>query len=108
MTPPAYDPETAIPTSRYKKWHQKQSQEKRRQIVKVLTNKVGVVNSPQVRWLADALWELKPNSYRIYFGAIGEIIYLLDGGTKRLQKKQIPEMMKLWNAEKKQAQLPNG
>ena len=107
MTPPAYNPETAIPTPRYKKWHRKQPPEKRRQILKVLA-KVGVLNSPQVRWLDDALWELKPNSYRIYFGAIGEIIYLLDGGTKDLQTKQIPEAMKLWETEKQQAQLPSG
>ena len=107
MILPIYDPETAIPTCRYKRWHRKQSDDKKRKIRKVLA-KVGVVNSPQVRWLDDALWELKPNSYRIYFGAIGEIIYLLDGGTKDLQTKQIPEMMELWETEKQQVQLPSG
>ena len=80
MILPVYDPETVVPTSRYKKWHQNQPCEKKRKIRKVLA-KVGVIDSNQIKWLEDALWELKPNSYRIYFGAIGNIIYLLDGGT---------------------------
>ncbi len=107
MTPPLYNPDTAILTSRYKKWYRKQPLEKKRQILKVLA-KVGALNSPQVRWLEDALWELKPNSYRVYFGAVGEVIYLLDGGSKDLQSKHIPKMVELWNTEKIQARLPSG
>ena len=78
MTPPVYNPETAVLTTNYKRWHKKQRQEKSLQIVKVL-KKVGVIGSShQIRWLEDALWELKPNGYRLYFGAEVDIMYFLD------------------------------
>lgn len=105
MTPPIYDPNTAVPTRRYKRWHRKQPCGRKREIRRLLA-KVGEIKSNQIKWLNDALWELKPNSYRIYFGAIGDIIYLLDGGTKDLQEKQIPGMMEKWKEQ--QAQLPSG
>lgn len=107
MMPPVYNPETAVLTSRYKRWYRKQPCKTRRHIRYVL-GKVGTINSSQVKCLEDALWELKPNSYRIYFGVLRNTIYILDGSSKDLQKKLIPEMMKKWNIEKRQAQLPSG
>lgn len=95
MEPPHYNPETAIVTHSFKNWHKKQDGTIKRSIRNVL-KKVGTIPTNRVKWLEDRLWELKPNSHRVYFGTIGDIIYFLDGGTKSTQEKDLERIRSKW------------
>ena len=95
LQPPSYHPERAILTKNFKKWYKKRDENIKRVLRNVL-KKIGALETRQVKWIEDKLWELKLNSHRVYFGAKGEMIYLLDGGTKSLQDHDLDEVRGKW------------
>lgn len=58
---------------------------------------------------ATGIYELREHNgagYRIYYGIDGDTAYLLDGGTKATQAKDIPAAVEKWNILKERLMQP--
>lgn len=91
--------------SPFKNWFLGLKDSKTQARIQARINRLKLGNFGDCRNVGEGVFELRIHfvpGYRVYFGQVGSIVILLDGGDKNAQSRDIKEAQKHWKEYKQE------